>query len=634
MSRCFCLMLLVLIHLPAWAAEPAFRFANANWVDPSGQVDVHSIASQAFTEFGLRAAVGHNGHPLWIRVDIVPNVSDANLSNASGPDRRSVVIRISNRTLDRVELNWNIDGRWFRQVSGDRMLRQERGLCSDDMSCFLIEDPPTGAFTAYLKVSNRTAAFFTVGVLALDELPRETAWRLAILSISMTVGFALLCVGLVILLLEYRSHLVIAFCVFQLSVLCFMGAASGLSGDLLTGWHPDSIDLATHLTVQGRVCATLLLFWAATAAFRPAVSYHRLCVALMLVMAASILMLISGRAAEALELASAVFALNPYLHIYGLIAARSDKSSQRIVLLISFSIVAVLSSVRFIAAYGLLKLELLEQLPMSFVDLRLNGLPISIGFFTILLLERASRKVQREAELLRLRSQAAEAKGANEKLRDRQGFIDMLAHEIQNPLATMRFAISSLQRVSGAAGVASDAGRHLHSVDVSVKRISEFIQHVHALSRIEMMSPHPKAALTPAAELIEEVLSDYSDPGRFVVQVEHGVCFLADRRLLTVVFENLIGNAQKYSTPESAISIVVSRKGDRLSFAITNDVPPGRMPDQSRLFDRFYRHPEVLGISGSGLGLSVVRLAVERLDANIEVQVDGSRLCFTFEIPA
>jgi len=280
---------------------------------------------------------------------------------------------------------------------------------------------------------------------------------------------------------------------------------------------------------------------------------------------------------------------------------------------------------------GMMRSGPLIGFPSYFADLRLNGAPVGLVFFVLVLLERSSLKASREREFDRLRIEAAQATAAGERLRDRQGFIDMISHELQNPLATIQFASKSLQRTAGAGG---DAGRHFHSVDVSVKRISDFIEHVATLSRVETMDRPERATSIPAIELVEEIVSEYPDQDRFVIHAESNTTFHADRQLLGVLVDNLVSNACKYSTPGSVITIDIRRQEDRTRFSIMNEVPLERLPDHTRLFERFYRHPESMSIPGSGLGLSVARLAAEKIGAQIDVRIDGTQVCFTAEVSA
>ena len=441
-------------------------------------------------------------------------------------------------------------------------------------------------------------------------------------------ALALLALGLAIMIFEYRSRLLLAYCGFQISILCLSVVRAGLLEDLLPGLSREALDLAAHLTYPFRVAMSLLLCWSVVAANRPTTLYHRLTLALVVASAGTALGVLFGDVSISLESAFFVFLVNAFVQCYGVFSAREISSRRRVSLFFGFMLWALLGSVGILLAYGEVGPGRLDDFPSHFGDLRLNGLPISIVFFFLILLERSAHKESRERELEGLRNEAAQAQASAAQVRDRQGFIDMLTHELQNPLSTIRFAVRSLQR---AVVGHDDAGRHLHSINASVKQAVEFIEHVALMSRIETMETPGRMMTVAAGELVRDCLADCPESERFRLQADASATFLVDYQLMTVLIDNLISNALKYSPSGSLIEIVVSAHGDRTRFTITNDVSPDRLPDRSRLFERFYRHPNVLGVPGSGLGLSVAQLSAERLGATIEVQVDEAKVSFTVE---
>ena len=631
MTRFACLILLFLLHGPIGASESVYRQRTSYWVDTSDQTTAQSLASKPFADFEGLLRLGFIAHPVWLRVEIKPARSDIDLMGPAGTGPRSAVLRVAPYMLDRIELHREIAGVWTLQAAGDLLPKRHRGLCPDNTHCFVMDAPSPEGETVYLKVLTRTVMVVNTEVLSHDEVSRVAAWRVAATSVSLALAFALLCIGLWILIFEYRSRLLLAYCGFQSAILIFMISVGGLLPDLLPGWRLESVDFATHLIALFRVAMTTLLCWAVVADHKPPRLYHRLCAGLVITNLASVVIALMGETALALEIAVWTFLFSALAQFYGIFAARGDRSAQITFLRVGFSVYAILTSIGFLLALGIMKSGPLIGFPSYFADLRLNGAPVGLVFFFLILLERASLKANREREFERLRIEAAQATAAGERLRDRQGFIDMIAHELQNPLATIQFASKSLQRTAGTGG---DASRHFHSVDVSVKRISDFIDHVAALSRVEAMDRPACAASIPAIELVEEIVSEYPDQERFVIRAERDTTFHADRQLLTVLVDNLVSNARKYSTPGSVVTIDIRRQADRTRFSITNQVPLERVPDHTRLFERFYRHPESMSIPGSGLGLSVARLAAEKIGARIDVGIDGTQVCFTAEVSA
>ena len=112
---------------------------------------------------------------------------------------------------------------------------------------------------------------------------------------------------------------------------------------------------------------------------------------------------------------------------------------------------------------------------------------------------------------------------------------------------------------------------------------------------------------------------------------------LGDELRLEQVFFNLIGNAAKYSPAGGTIRIRLERRGDELCVAVVDEglgIPPGALP---RLFEQFYRAPNVASgvIAGMGLGLYLVREIVTRHGGSVAVEsVEGQGSTFTVALPA
>jgi two-component system phosphate regulon sensor histidine kinase PhoR len=103
---------------------------------------------------------------------------------------------------------------------------------------------------------------------------------------------------------------------------------------------------------------------------------------------------------------------------------------------------------------------------------------------------------------------------------------------------------------------------------------------------------------------------------------------------MKMVLSNLIGNAIKYNRKGGMVSISTSGGDDGLVIAIEDSglgIAPADMP---HIFDRFYRSKSVEGyVTGSGIGLYIVKTLVEAMDGNIKVESSlgkGSKFIVTF----
>jgi signal transduction histidine kinase len=113
---------------------------------------------------------------------------------------------------------------------------------------------------------------------------------------------------------------------------------------------------------------------------------------------------------------------------------------------------------------------------------------------------------------------------------------------------------------------------------------------------------------------------------------------MADPQLLRQVIVNLASNAIKYTPPGGEITITLSVEDVRMArWAITDTgigIPKASL---TRLFEKFYRADNVHTVEteGTGLGLYLVRLIVERLSGRVWCESEegrGSTFIFTLPI--
>ena len=109
----------------------------------------------------------------------------------------------------------------------------------------------------------------------------------------------------------------------------------------------------------------------------------------------------------------------------------------------------------------------------------------------------------------------------------------------------------------------------------------------------------------------------------------------ADPGRLRQVLLDLIENADKYSPKETPIRLVLRRSDSALLIDVIDQgigIPEAEL---NKMFERFQRGSNAPLKTGSGLGLSVVKLLVEGMDGSIEVHSRlGEGSCFTVVLPS
>jgi two-component system sensor histidine kinase KdpD len=205
----------------------------------------------------------------------------------------------------------------------------------------------------------------------------------------------------------------------------------------------------------------------------------------------------------------------------------------------------------------------------------------------------------------------AETAKKSEQLRG--AVLDALAHELKTPLTAVQTASSGLLELGGLTEPQTNLVR---LIDEEAIRLNTLCTRLLKAGKLEGRQVDLETTDVNVVELISEVLAA-SSPGLerngFQIAAEDpGLTVRADRALLTMVLTQYLDNARKYSVPGSAIEIAARSSNSEVMISVHNFGPTIRMEDRERIFERFYRSPDLKdSVPGTGIGLSVVRKAAE-----------------------
>jgi signal transduction histidine kinase len=225
-----------------------------------------------------------------------------------------------------------------------------------------------------------------------------------------------------------------------------------------------------------------------------------------------------------------------------------------------------------------------------------------------------------------------------------QRFTADAAHELRTPLAALRtIGEVALERGQGSAEYKEALGNILEETG----RLNETIESLLLLARAEATGSEGGKTVFVASELVNEVLSLLEvimEERRISVVQESeslGRAYIrANRGLLRIAIVNILHNAFKFSPNESVLRISYSRLENAApQLQVTfQDQGPGIAPgEHQQVFERFFTSPahDTASKSGSGLGLSVAKLVIDRIGGEIrfdqEAQV-GAKCIMTLPI--
>jgi two-component system, OmpR family, sensor histidine kinase ChvG len=199
-----------------------------------------------------------------------------------------------------------------------------------------------------------------------------------------------------------------------------------------------------------------------------------------------------------------------------------------------------------------------------------------------------------------------------------------VAHELKNPLTSLRSAVETLPRVRE--GASRD--RLLEVIQHDVRRLDRLISDISDASRLDAELARSDATRVDLGALLRAVVALAQDSPRWreiAVRLKIGEARGAGRRYFVVghdsrlaqVMTNLIDNARSFSPPGGEVRVSMSRaRGEegeeRIEIAVEDDgpgIPPHAL---ERVFERFYTDRPAQGFGqNSGLGLSISRQIIE-----------------------
>jgi len=200
-----------------------------------------------------------------------------------------------------------------------------------------------------------------------------------------------------------------------------------------------------------------------------------------------------------------------------------------------------------------------------------------------------------------------------------------VAHELKNPLSSIRSAIETLHRIEDPARqrqLLTIIGQDVRRLDRLITDVSDASRLDAELSRVTAEKVDIVPILGALRELDEATRDEDNDPKLEVIAPPAGLSVWAVEGRLVQVLRNLIGNAQSFSPPRGRILVRAADTGAMVEISVEDDGPGIPEANLEHIFDRFYSERpkgETFG-QHSGLGLSISRQIVEALQGQISAE--------------
>lgn len=244
------------------------------------------------------------------------------------------------------------------------------------------------------------------------------------------------------------------------------------------------------------------------------------------------------------------------------------------------------------------------------------------GITKHLFLKRMTKKLNKEGKQIRFQ------------------FLTVLSHELKAPLSAIEGYLHIMQEKQAG----NDIAAYDKMIDRSLERIKGMRNLIMDLLDLTHIESGKMKREVKTQDIVPIIVTSMDTVLPFAVQrdvevVGHWdaeIVMDADSDEMEIILNNLLSNAVKYNNPGGKVYIDANIKGDSVVITVKDTGIGIEEEDIARLFEEFMRvkSPQTKNISGSGLGLSIVKRIVKLYNGTISVESkpgDGS--VFTITLP-
>ncbi len=274
-----------------------------------------------------------------------------------------------------------------------------------------------------------------------------------------------------------------------------------------------------------------------------------------------------------------------------------------------------------------------KQLQKVSTEIRkLNAdLEIKVEERTIILKEALQKLEQSQTEL----SEALDKERQLNEIKSR--FVAMASHEFRTPLSTVLSSASLLAKYI-TTEEQEKRNRHIDKIKNSVRHLNDILEDFLSLGKLDEGKVRVYLIEFDLHVFIIETIEDISgllkNGQQIFTEYQGSTTILSDKKLLRNIIINLLTNAIKFSNEGNEIKIQVMVDKGLANIAVVDAGIGIAEEDQDHIFTSFFRGANANNITGTGLGLNIVKRYTDLLKGNVFFESElGKGTKVTISIP-
>ena len=580
-------------------------------MDPGGQATLADIET----------ATDWQTLPEWKSWSYGPETIWVRLNLRSDPSKSTLpwVVQVRPSYLDYVTLYDPTNS--LVQRTGDALPPNDMELATINLT-FQIP-PMTSERTVYLKLRSISSRVMQVKVMPYGEAlkkNRQQEWFLGFIVIA----WLLFAAWALTQWFYTREQVIGAFALKQLMAMIWGFWMLGFARLTVGAWLPERwLSDITSTFFFWMVGMSVWFLAMLIREYRPWPMALRACHGLAAFLAVLPVLYWAGQPYLALKICNVCIPLATALPTIALLSAWRNQNPKPIpqkVMLLYLCCLGLLSSV--LASMHLLLVE-----ASSFVVFGSLAHTVFDGIVMFFVMRTRARNLAKEQQQITLELYRSQEKAqAEARHREEQSqLFAMLAHEMKTPLATLRMWM--------------DAGQlKRDAMERAIADMNQVIERCVHTGQLADQGLQAVAQTVSPTELTRACIQACRSPERvnFAVPASHA-SVETDAQMLSIVLGNLLDNACKYGAAQTPIEVTLTPavQGDDPGWLwqVSNQVGLAGLPDADRLFEKYYRSPQARRLSGSGLGLFLVKGLLDLMHGSITYSVQDDRAVFSFWVP-
>ncbi len=597
---------------PGTTPERQSLVESAQWrIDPQGQDVLHdSEKATDWQPLPEWKSWGFGGETVWVRLQ---------LHAAEQEERTPWVVRVRPSYLDYVTLHDPASGLVLR--TGDAL-----PPISDDLASinFSLQIPAlTHSRSVYLQIRSTSVRTLHVEVLPYGQAQKKNRLQEWFVGF-VTAASAIFTVWALAQWWISREKVILAFAVKQVFATIFaffvMGFARIVIGPMLDEGVLTTIASSIFIWM---ISVTTLFLSLLIEGYRPSRWVLRVCRLTALLIALLPALQWSLETHLVLRIAHTGALVCFVLLLLALVSAIPKRTQQGIPLSVFMAYLLVYSTLSSLP----IMMHLGWFAPRPIVLFGTLAHTVMDGLVMFVMLQIRARNIRQEQMHTALALQRSQQHAEHEKRhREEQSqLFAMLAHEMKTPLATLRMWMEAGQLKPEA-------------IERAIADMNGVIERCVHTGQLADQGLQPDWQVVDPQELTRACIRSCRAPDRVDLDApDSSERLQTDAQMLPIVLGNLLDNACKYGEPERRIqlTLVPSMRNGQPGWLwqVRNATGPVGLPDAQRLFEKYYRSPRARRLSGSGLGLFLVKGLLELMQGSIDYEAQESGAVFSVWLP-